>query len=492
MKKLEIDSGVRQDPDVLQKDKDLEMAPSRSPSPMTEIMEVTEQEDSDFISIGSQPESRKRSRSPSPDYEAPQTKRFKPRSFDDDFEEEELRAELAAHAAKGLIDQPIPTERDEQGRKILPKRWVARIFHHSNEWSFDPWCEWVSVQDSLTEFRKSPHHKGNALRIFPSGTIDVVPRQDFAPNDDVIIPKEYCWVEGQYGFEIHYGDKPRYDCRKNYHWLFLAKHNKQDLVDYESVSDKRDGHSIQGNSERITLKDRAGRMSLEARPASEGQTVYWTRPTREDPVESFNAHTVVYAASYETWHQRFGHPSIDVLKQAFRHTKNFPKDLRIPKDTGVCSGCAEGKMPSATFPSSGTRAKAAFSRIHTDLKQFPIQSYHKYRTKDEALKAFRTFSAWVQTQYSTKIKSVMSDFGGEYKSLAFAKLLGELGIEVMASAPRTPQQNGRAERLNRTIMDKAEAMHHYASIPDSWWEFSVQHAVMGLDESRDAKEQIVS
>ncbi|KAJ2927231.1 hypothetical protein H1R20_g9865, partial [Candolleomyces eurysporus] len=226
MKKLEIDSGVRQDPDVLQKDKDLEMAPSRSPSPMTEIMEVTEQEDSDFVSIGSQPQSRKRSRSPSPDYEAPQTKRFKPRSFEDDFEKEELDAELAARAAKGLIDQPIPTERDEQGRKILPKRWVARIFHHSNEWSFDPWREWVSVQDSLVEFRKSPHHKGNALRIFPSGTIDVVPRQDFAPNDDVIIPKEYCWVEGQFGFEIHYGDKPRYDCRRGYHWLYLAKPNK--------------------------------------------------------------------------------------------------------------------------------------------------------------------------------------------------------------------------------------------------------------------------
>ncbi|KAJ2927306.1 hypothetical protein H1R20_g9789, partial [Candolleomyces eurysporus] len=154
------------------------------------------------------------------------TERFKPRSFEDDFEEEELRAELAARTTRGLIDQPIPTERNEQGWKILPKRWVARIFHHSNEWSFDPWREWVSVQDSLTEFRKSPHHKGNALRIFPSGTIDVVPRQDFAPKDDVIIPKEYCWVEGQYGFEIHYGDKPRYDCRKGYHWLFLAKYNK--------------------------------------------------------------------------------------------------------------------------------------------------------------------------------------------------------------------------------------------------------------------------
>jgi hypothetical protein len=71
----------------------------------------------------------------------------------------------------------------------------------------------------------------------------------------------------------------------------------------------------------------------------------------------------------------------------------------------------------------------------------------------------------------------MSDFGGEYKSLKFDKLVKDLGIEIRASTPRTPQQNGRAERLNRTIMDKAEAMRHYASLPSSWWEFSVSHAV---------------
>ena len=71
----------------------------------------------------------------------------------------------------------------------------------------------------------------------------------------------------------------------------------------------------------------------------------------------------------------------------------------------------------------------------------------------------------------------MSDFGGEYKSLAFDRFVKGFGIEVRNSAPRTPQQNGRAERLNRTIMDKAEAMRLYASLPKSWWEFAVGHAV---------------
>ncbi|RXW19430.1 hypothetical protein EST38_g6415 [Candolleomyces aberdarensis] len=248
MKKLEMDSGVHQDPDVLQRDSDLEMAPARSPSPMTEIMEVTDDEfeSDELVSIGSQPNSRKRSRSSSPDNEAPPTsefniddchdythvaqsitaERFKPRPFLDDFEEEELERELVARKKLGCIDGPILDELDGDGLKKMPKRWVASINNETKEWSFNPWLDWIAIPHSLAEFRKSPHHKGNALRVFPSGTTDVVPQQDFAPGLDFIIPSEYCLVESSAGFEIHYGDKPRYPCRKGYHWLWIADKSK--------------------------------------------------------------------------------------------------------------------------------------------------------------------------------------------------------------------------------------------------------------------------
>ena len=36
-------------------------------------------------------------------------------------------------------------------------------------------------------------------------------------------------------------------------------------------------------------------------------------------------------------------------------------------------------------------------------------------------------------------------------------------------------QNGRAEHLMHTLMDKAEAMRHQACIPQSWWEFAFAH-----------------
>ena len=69
----------------------------------------------------------------------------------------------------------------------------------------------------------------------------------------------------------------------------------------------------------------------------------------------------------------------------------------------------------------------------------------------------------------------MSDAGGEYKSKAFEKMLKDRGIETLQSIPYTHQQNGRAERIIRTIMEKAESMHLQACIHQSWWEFSIEH-----------------
>jgi hypothetical protein len=83
----------------------------------------------------------------------------------------------------------------------------------------------------------------------------------------------------------------------------------------------------------------------------------------------------------------------------------------------------------------------------------------------------------VKTQYKTKVESMMSDEGGEYKSEAFKTLLKEKGIKILRSSPYTPQENGRAERFMRTMMDKAEAMRIFACIPDSWWEFAIEQAV---------------
>ena len=64
------------------------------------------------------------------------------------------------------------------------------------------------------------------------------------------------------------------------------------------------------------------------------------------------------------------------------------------------------------------------------------------------------------TEKSTrrKIKVLRSDNGGEYKSDPFPKLCHDEGIERHFTVRETPQQNGIAERINRTLLEKVRCM----------------------------------
>jgi hypothetical protein len=71
----------------------------------------------------------------------------------------------------------------------------------------------------------------------------------------------------------------------------------------------------------------------------------------------------------------------------------------------------------------------------------------------------------------------MIDTGGEFKSNKLRTFLKELGINILTSAPHMHQQNSCAERFIRTIVEKAQAIHLEACIPQNWWEFAVNYAV---------------
>src|SRR6266702_2485467 len=88
---------------------------------------------------------------------------------------------------------------------------------------------------------------------------------------------------------------------------------------------------------------------------------------------------LIYLCIMMLMHRCLRHPSKEVLRHAKDHTKGFPKGITIPTTTGLCPGCAQDKMPAASHPLSNTRAKAQFEQIHSNLKSFPVPSYHKYK-----------------------------------------------------------------------------------------------------------------
>ena len=162
----------------------------------------------------------------------------------------------------------------------------------------------------------------------------------------------------------------------------------------------------------------------------------------------------------------------------------------------VCQGCAEGKMTRLSFPPSPGCATAPFDKVHMNLKEFSVQSYNNYkffilffddctsygwivllRRKSKADPAIRQFIAMVKNQYNKVIHEFMIDAGGEFKSDELRTFLKELGINILTSVPHMHQQNGHAERFIQTIVEKAQAIHLEACIPQNWWEFAVNYAV---------------
>jgi transposase InsO family protein len=75
----------------------------------------------------------------------------------------------------------------------------------------------------------------------------------------------------------------------------------------------------------------------------------------------------------------------------------------------------------------------------------------------------------VENRLSTKIKALKTDQGREYLSEQFKKFCDEKGIARQLTIPYTPQQNGVAERRNRTLFDMVRSMMAQANLPISFW-----------------------
>ncbi len=149
------------------------------------------------------------------------------------------------------------------------------------------------------------------------------------------------------------------------------------------------GLSVRKNSTMISLHwKNSPLLVLKFYKLNEVHTLYflWLMPSTAKTVQSVSTS---YKIDYDIMHRWFTHLLKDVLCQAKKHTKGFPQNLVFPKETCPCRVCMQEKMHQCAFPPFKHCAKNPFDVIHSDLKGFPMISYHKYyyfiRFFDEAL-----------------------------------------------------------------------------------------------------------
>ena len=197
------------------------------------------------------------------------------------------------------------------------------------------------------------------------------------------------------------------------------------------------------------------------------------------------------------WHRRFGHLNEQSMQKLVRRKLVNHLDYDTSGKIGVCEACIGGKQCKNSFKPSETATSMPLELVHSDVcgkmgqKSIGGAEYfltllddkthyawvYPLKTKDQVFERFKEWQAEVENFTGMKIKALRTDNGGEYTSKAFQAHLKACGIRHELTIPKTPEQNGVAERLNRTLVETTRAMLLDANLPHKFWAEAVSTAV---------------
>ena len=176
---------------------------------------------------------------------------------------------------------------------------------------------------------------------------------------------------------------------------------------------------------------------------------------------------LVATPSLTTWHRHLGHPGKATLQNLARTSSIV---CSKPADDSLCHACQLGRHTRLPFATSMSRASKNFDLIHCDLWTSPtisVSGFKYYlvilddcshflwtfplRVKSDAFPTISLFFAHVSTQFGCTVKSVQCDNGREFDNSASRAFFLAHGTTLRMSCPYTSQQNGKAERMIRTV-----------------------------------------
>ncbi|SCZ99435.1 BZ3500_MvSof-1268-A1-R1_Chr3-1g06010 [Microbotryum saponariae] len=207
-------------------------------------------------------------------------------------------------------------------------------------------------------------------------------------------------------------------------------------------------------------------------------------------------HTLVATKSNRlpllTLHRRYGHASVQTLKKLAASGQVEGLDWPYSDfecDGFTCNACLASKAHRLPFPSSSSHAAEPLALVHSDVLSFPEESlgHKRYLVtfiddfsrktwvypighKSEVLQTFKDWLLEIENTTGRRVKTLRSDNGGEYVSTAFNGYCVARGIHRELTIPYTPEQNGRAERANRSIVEGTLALLSHSGLPRSCWD----------------------
>ncbi|GJW13655.1 putative ribonuclease H-like domain-containing protein [Tanacetum coccineum] len=202
------------------------------------------------------------------------------------------------------------------------------------------------------------------------------------------------------------------------------------------------------------------------------------------------------------WHRRLGHINFKNMNKLVRGNLVRGLPSKIFENDHSCVACQKGKQHKASCKAKLVNSiSKPLHMLHMDLfgpinvKSIMKKSYclvvtddfsrfywvFFFATKDETNGILKTFITEIENQLDYKVKVIRSDNGTEFKNSVMNQFCEMKGIKREFSVARTPQQNGVAERRNRTLIEAARTMLVDSKLPTTFWAEAVNTACYVLN-----------
>ncbi|GJZ30129.1 putative ribonuclease H-like domain-containing protein [Tanacetum coccineum] len=202
------------------------------------------------------------------------------------------------------------------------------------------------------------------------------------------------------------------------------------------------------------------------------------------------------------WHRRLGHVNFKNLNKLVKGNLVRGLPSKIFQNDHTCVACQKGKQHKASCKAKSVSSIShSLQLLHMDLfgptsvrslnhKTYCLvitDDFSRFswvfflRTKDETSGILKDFIRQIENQLNQKVKTIRCDNGTEFKNKDFIEFCGSKGIKREYSNARTPQQNGVAERKNRTLIEAARTMLADSFLPNTFWAEAVSTACYVLN-----------
>ncbi|GJT40234.1 putative ribonuclease H-like domain-containing protein [Tanacetum coccineum] len=210
------------------------------------------------------------------------------------------------------------------------------------------------------------------------------------------------------------------------------------------------------------------------------------------------------------WHRRLGHVNFKNLNKLVKGNLVRGLPSKIFQNDHTCVACQKGKQHKASCKAKSVSSiSQPLQLLHMDLfgptsvrslnhKTYCLvitDDFSRFswvfflRTKDETSGILKDFIRQIENQLNQKVKTIRCDNGTEFKNRDFIEFCGSKGIKREYSNARTPQQNGVAERKNRTLIEAARTMLADSFLPNTFWAEAVSTACYVLNRVLVTKPQ---